>query len=29
MRHANENMSLYYAYTTDEDKAKAVENRKL
>ena len=29
MRHANENMSLYYAYTTDEDKAKAIENRKL
>ena len=29
MRHATENMSLYYAYTTEEDKADAIKDRKL
>ena len=29
MRHATENMSLYYAYATEEDKLKAIEDRKL
>lgn len=29
MRHATENMSLYYAYTTEEDKAEAIKNRDL
>lgn len=29
MRHASENMSLYYAYTTEEDRANALKKRKV